>query len=80
VSGFNFEIGNQSIWFTPDDITFFIFCINKDGSFFFDGIRRPELTSAQAQLQNACKHPAGYFVFVNNPSTGAYNEIVINQP
>jgi hypothetical protein len=72
VSGFNFEIGDSSVWFTPDDITFFIICFNTDGSAFFDGFTRPVLTSAQAELKNACDHPGGYFVSVTNPSTGAF--------
>jgi hypothetical protein len=80
VSGFNFVVGTQSIWYTPDGNNFFIFCVNTDGSFFFDGINSPLLTSGQAQLQDACKQPGGYFVFVTDPSTGAFNEIVINQP
>ena len=79
VSGFNFEIGATSEWFTPDDITFFIICVNTDGSAFFDG-HGPKLTSAQAELKNACDHPGGYFVFVTNPSTGAFNEIMIPEP
>jgi hypothetical protein len=80
VSGSNFEIGDTSEWFTPDDITFFIICFNTDGSFFFDSSDHPRLTSAQAELKNACEHPGGYFVFVTNPSTGAFNEIVIPEP
>jgi hypothetical protein len=78
--GFNFEIGRSSVWFTPDDITFFIICFNTDGSAFFDGFPSPVLTSAQAELKNACEHPGGYFVFVTNPFTGAFNEIVIPEP
>jgi hypothetical protein len=74
-SGFNFEIGEASVWFTPDDITFFIICFNTDGSFFFDGFPRPVLTSAQAELKNACDHPGGYFVNVTNPSNGAFIDI-----
>jgi hypothetical protein len=38
-SGFNFEIGESSVWFTPDDINFFIICSNTDGSAFFDSSR-----------------------------------------
>lgn len=80
VSGFNFEIGSTSVWFTPDNINFFIICFNTDGSNFFDGENSPKLTSAQAELKNACEHPGGYFVFVTNPSTGAFNEIAIPEP
>jgi hypothetical protein len=80
VSGFNFEIGDASVWFTPDHITFFIFCFNPDGSFFFDRINSSLLTSAQAELKNACDHPGGDFVFVTSPSTGAFDEIVVPEP
>jgi hypothetical protein len=79
-SGWVFEIGATSVWFTPNDKTFFIICFNTDGSFFFDGINNPLLTSAQAELKNACDHPGGYFVFVTNPSTGAFDEIAIPEP
>lgn len=78
-SGWVSEIGASSVWFT-DGITFSIICFNTDGTFFFDSIDSSLLTSAQAELKNACDHPGGYFVFVTDPSTGAFDEIAIPEP
>jgi hypothetical protein len=73
-SGWVFKLGKASVWTTSNDVTFYIYCVNTDGSFFYDSEKSPALASAQAELKNACENPKGYYVFI----TGAtWNQIWI---
>ncbi|MDQ6702097.1 MAG: hypothetical protein M3Z96_02800 [Pseudomonadota bacterium] len=76
VSGFNLEHCATSVWFTPDNVSFFIFAFNNDGSVFFAGINTPLITSVQEELIDVCRAGQLYGVFVTNTSTGAFDEIV----
>ncbi|MGH6813789.1 MAG: hypothetical protein ACREDM_16110, partial [Methylocella sp.] len=75
VAGWNLQHCYTSVWFTPDNVNFYIYAFDREGTFWFYGINTPLHASAQEELVNVCRTGQLYGVFVTNAGTGAYDEI-----
>jgi hypothetical protein len=87
--GWNFEVCDASQWVSGDNVHFFVFAHNTDGTFFFDEagssltLVGSLLTSLQNQLVEACEHTGGstgYFIHITNTTTFAFDSVWINYP
>ena len=78
VQGWNYGHCYAGIWWWPGGSTVYIFAFNTEGTYVYYGINSTT-TSAAAQntLLSACQSGHLYAWYVDNTSTGAYEEIQV---
>jgi hypothetical protein len=78
--GWNFRICSSSYWYSPDNVHFYVFANNTDGSSFWYS-SDVNLASPQNQFLAACEHAkAGYWIYITNTVTLTYNRIWVYYP
>ena len=77
VSGWNYQHCYAAVYYTPDNVNFYEFAFNLEGTYFYYVVNSPFAALAQIQLKNACDTGHEYAVYVTNTSTGAYSEIQV---
>jgi hypothetical protein len=76
-TGWNYQHCYAAVYYTPDNVNYYEFAFNVEGTYFYYVINSPLAALAQLQLKNACDTGHQYAVYVTSASTGAYSEIQV---